>query len=177
LLIGAARRRNSADRVLAIFRLDALELEGRVADRLLPAHFFPRVGDLGADHRLQDSLLVSRVAPGEATLHAGMAAVRLAVFIGHHANELFAAHFRFERAADAAIRAGSDNRMLRLTDLDDALFVQSRRRAGLHASTARYALRTQEAFAHARRHAAIEAAACDGQRKGALHFFASAHAA
>src|SRR5215475_3172189 len=31
LLIGAARRRDAADRVLAVFRLDTLELGGRVA--------------------------------------------------------------------------------------------------------------------------------------------------
>ncbi len=34
--IGAARRRDAADRTLAVFRLNALELGGRVAERLVP---------------------------------------------------------------------------------------------------------------------------------------------
>src|SRR5215469_13352078 len=109
LLVGTARRGDAADRVLAVLRLDALELGGGVPDGLLPAHFLPLVGDLGADHRLQDAFLVGRVTPGEATLHAGMAAVCLAVLIRHHANEFFAAHLRLEGAADTAIGAGGDN--------------------------------------------------------------------
>ncbi|MCY1556177.1 hypothetical protein D9M68_929060 [compost metagenome] len=36
LLVGAARRGDGADRFTAIFGLDALELAGRVIDRLFP---------------------------------------------------------------------------------------------------------------------------------------------
>ena len=50
--VGAARRGDAADRVAAVLGLDALELAGGVGDRLVPAHFLPRVGDLLADHRL-----------------------------------------------------------------------------------------------------------------------------
>ena len=95
----------------AVFRLDALELGGGAADRLLPAHFAPRIGDLLADHRLEDALPVGGVAPGEAALDAGMAMVRLAVLVRHHAHDLVAAHFGLERAADAAIGAGRHHRM------------------------------------------------------------------
>src|SRR5271170_7403130 len=78
LLVGAARRRNAADRVLAILGLDALELGSGMRDRRLPRYFTPRLADLGADHRLEDALAVIGVTPGEAALDARMAAVRLA---------------------------------------------------------------------------------------------------
>ena len=61
------------------------------------------------------------VAPGEAALDAGMAVVGLAVLVRHHAHDFVAVHLRLERAADAAIGAGGDHRMLGLADLDDRL--------------------------------------------------------
>ena len=79
----------------------------------------PRIGDLLADHRLEDALLVGGVAPGEAALDAGMAAIGLAVLVRHHAHDLLAPHLGLEGAADAAIGAGGDHRMLGLADLDD----------------------------------------------------------
>ena len=127
LLIGAARRGDAADRALAVFRLDALEFGGRVGDRLVPRHLAPRVADPGADHRLEDAVLVGRVAPGEAALDAGVTAVRLAVLVGHHAHDLVAAHLGLERAADTAIGAGRDDRMLGLADLDDRFLGQASR--------------------------------------------------
>ena len=81
LLVGAARRGDAADRIAAVFRLDALELGRGVVDRLVPRHLAPRIGDLFADHRLGDAVLVGGVAPGEAALHAGMALVRLALLV------------------------------------------------------------------------------------------------
>ncbi len=146
-------------------------------DRLLPRHLAPGVADLGADHRLEDALAVIGVAPGEAALDAGMAAVRLAVLVRHHAHDLVAAHLGLERAADAAIGAGRDHRMLGRADVDDGFFVQRRGRASLHAGAARYAFRAEERFLHARRNHRAEAAAGDRQREGALHFLAGAHAA
>src|SRR5262249_39641845 len=110
-------------------------------------------------------------------LHTGVAAIRLAVLVRHHADEFFTAHFRLERAADAAIGAGGDNRVLGLADLDHLLLVQRRGRASLHAGAAGHAFGAEEAFLHARGHAAVETAAGDGQRKGALYLFAGAHAA
>ena len=46
LFVGAARGRNSTDRMLAVFRLDAFELGGGMTDRLVPGDFTPGVGDL-----------------------------------------------------------------------------------------------------------------------------------
>ena len=65
------------------------------------------------------------VAPGEAALDAGMAAIGLAVLVGDHAHQLLAAHLGLEAAADAAIGAGRHHRMLGLADLDDRLFSDS----------------------------------------------------
>ena len=119
--VGAARRGDAADRVAAVLRLDALELAGGVVDRLVPAHFLPRVGDLLADHRLGDAVLVRGVAPGEAALDAGVAVVGLAVLLRHHAHDFVALHLGLERAADAAVGAGGDDAVLGLAELDDRL--------------------------------------------------------
>src|SRR5690606_40285708 len=62
---------------------------------------------------LEDTLFVACIAVSEATLDAGVATVRLAVLVRHHAHQLVATHFRLERAADAAIGAGRDNGTLR----------------------------------------------------------------
>ena len=143
-LVGAARRGDAADRAAAVCRLDALELGGDAADRLVPGHFAPRIGDLLADHRLEDALAVVGVAPGEAALDAGMAAIGLAVLVGHHAHHFVAAHLRLEGAADAAIGAGRDHRMLGLADLDHRFLDQRRGRAGLHAGAAGDAFGAEE---------------------------------
>ena len=114
LFVGAARRSDAADRIAPVLRLDALELAGGVADGFFPGHFAPRIGDLGADHGLQNAILVRRVAPREAALHAGVAVVRLAVLVRHHADHFVALHLGFERAAHAAIGAGGDDAVLAL---------------------------------------------------------------
>ena len=145
---GAARRGDDADRILAGLGLDALELRGDALDRHVPGDLAPRVGDLLADHRLQDAVAVLGVAPGEAALDAGMAVVGLAVLPRHHAHDLVAAHLRLEVAADAAIGAGGDDRVLRLAHLDDGFLHQRGGRAGLHAGAAGDAFAGQERLVH-----------------------------
>src|SRR5258708_31760180 len=73
LLVGATRGGDAADRIVAVLALDAPHLRGGVTDRFVPAHLTPRIGDLRADHRCQDTVPVSRVAPGEAPLDARVA--------------------------------------------------------------------------------------------------------
>ena len=176
-LVGAARRRDAADGVAAVLGLDALELRGGVGDRLVPAHFLPRIGDVAADHRLDDTVRVGRVAPGEAALDAGVAVIGLAVLVGHHAHHLRAPHLGAERAAHAAIGAGRDHAALGLAVVDDRLFHQGGRGAGLHAGPARYALGVEEALLGAGGDHRGEAAAVHGQGERALDFLARAHAA
>ncbi|TPV98190.1 MAG: hypothetical protein USCAAHI_02356 [Beijerinckiaceae bacterium] len=177
LFVGAARRGDAADRIAAIFGLDALEFGSRVVEGLVPRHFAPGVADLLADHRIEDALLVGSVTPGEAALDAGMAVVRLAVLVGHHADEFLAPHFRLEAAADAAIGAGRYRRMFRLADVDHRLLDERRGRAGLDAGAAGNAFRLEEGLHLARRNAAPKAAPVDGEREGPLHFLAGANAA
>ena len=177
LLVGAARRGDAADGAAAVLVLDAAEFVGVWVKRLLPRHFAPRIGDLLADHRVEDAVLVGRIAVGEAALDAGMAAIGLAVLVGHHAHEFLALHFGLERAADAAIGAGRDHRMLGPAHLQHRLFAQRVGRAGLHAGAAGHAFRIDEVFRHAGGNAGLEAAAGDRQREGALHLLAGAHAA
>ena len=177
LLIGAARRRDDTDRILAGRRLDAPELGCDTTDRLLPRHFAPGIGDLLAHHRLEDAVLVVGIAPGEAALHAGMPVVRLAILPRHHAHHRVTLHLGLEVAADAAIGAGGDHRMLGLTKFDHRLLEQRPSRAGLHAGTAGYTLAGQERLAGACRDLGRKTTPLDGQREGVLRLLAGAHAA
>ena len=87
------------------------------------------------------------IAPGEAALYAGMPVVCLAVLPGHHADHRIALHLGLEVAADAAIGAGGDDGMFRLTQFDHRLLKQRSGRAGLHAGAAGDAFRGQEFLA------------------------------
>ena len=176
-LVGAAARRDAADRIAAVGRLDAAELAGGVAQGLVPAHLAPRVGDPVADHRPGQAVLVRRVAPGEAALDAAVALVGLAVLPRRHAHDLRALHLGLERAAHAAVGAGGDDAVLGLAEFDHRLLGQRRGRAGLHAGAAGDALALHERLVHARRDPRLEAAARDRQRERALHLLAGAHAA
>src|SRR5271156_5643520 len=108
-----------------------------MSDRLVPRYLAPGVGDFLPNHRVQDTVLVIGIAPGEAALDAGMAVIGLAVLPRHHADELVAAHLGLEAAPDAAIGAGGDDGMLGLADLDDGFLHQGRGRASLNAGAAR----------------------------------------
>src|SRR5579871_5834567 len=141
LFIGAARTRDAADGAAAVFLLDALEFGSRIGDRLVPAHFAPRIGDRFADHRLGDAFLMRRITPGEAALDARMPVIGLAVLVRRHPHHAIALKLCLERAADAAIGAGGDHGPLRRAVFDDALFHQRRGRAGLYASPAGHAFR------------------------------------
>ena len=149
----------------------------RMGQRLVPAHFAPRIGDARAYHRLGHALAMRGVAPGEAALDAAMAVIGLAVLVRDHAHQLRAAHLRLELAADAAIRAGGDHRVLRRADLDDLFLDQRGGRASLHAGAAGHALAGHETLVLAGGDARIEAAAVHRQREGALHFLTGTHAA
>ena len=93
--------------------LDRLQALGRRRDRLFPAHLAPVVVDRVANHRREDPVLVGRVPPGEASLHAGVPLVRPAVFVRHHPDELVASQLGLERAADAAVGARGEHGPLR----------------------------------------------------------------
>ena len=176
-LVGAARRRDAADRAAAIFGLDALEFRSRMADRFVPGHFLPGIADLGADHWLGDAVRMRGIPEGEAALDAGMPAIGLAVLVRHHAHDFRAFHFRAERAAHAAIGAGGDDAVVGLTLVDDRFFHQRRGRAGLHAGAAGHAFRIHEGLALAGRDHGRKSAPVDGQRKSTLGFLAGTHTA
>jgi hypothetical protein len=176
--IGAARGRNHTDRVPSVGVDQPLHPVRGKAHRLIPRYFLPRIVDVLADHRVQDAVLVAGIAISEATLHAGVATVGLAVLVGDHPHQFIAAHLGLEGTSNAAIGAGSDDRTLGRADLDDRLFLQCRGRACLHASAARHAIRRQRGIGfRAKGHAAVKATAFDGQREGALHLFAGTHTA
>ena len=142
-LVGAARRGDAADGAATVFCLDFLEASGGEGNRLVPRYDAPGLRDFLADHWIEHTVAMVGVAIGEAALDAAMAMIGLAVLPGNHAHDFLAAHFGLEGAADAAIGAGGDRRMLGLADLDDRLLLKRRRWAGLHAGAAGHAFRTQ----------------------------------
>ena len=174
-LVGAARRRDAADGFSAMLGLDGFEALGGVVDGLLPRHFAPRIVGGFADHRRGDALAMVGVAPREAALHAGMAVVRLAVLVRHHAHHLVALHFGAECAADAAVGAGGIDAAIRHAVFHHGFLHQRRRRTCLYACAARDAFRIEEGI-RAGGHLGGEAAAVDGEGEGALHFVAGAYA-
>ena len=144
LFIGAARRGDATDRVLAVFCLDAFEFGRRIGERFVPRDFAPWVRDLGADHRLQDPVPVGGVAIGEAPFNAGMAVIGLAVLVRNHADQLLAPHLGLEAAADTAIDASRDRRMFWLADLNQRLLGERGGWTGLDAGAAGNAFRLEE---------------------------------
>src|ERR1700733_7351913 len=174
--VRAARRGDSADRVTAVFGLDALEFAGGVLNGFVPSDFAPGIGEFGADHRLEDTIFVSRVAVGETALHAGVAVVGLAFLVGRHANDFVALQFGVERAAHAAIGAGGNHAALGVACLDDGFLQQGVGGAGLHAGAAGDALRFHERLV-ACGNGGSETATVDRESESPLYLFAGAHAA
>ena len=161
-LVRAARRGDATDGAATVFCLDLLKPSGGEGNRLVPRYDSPGLRDFLADHWIEHSVAVVGVAIGEAALDAAMAMIGLAVLPGNHAHDFLAAHFRLESAADAAIGAGGDRRMLGLAYLDDRPLLKRRRWASLNAGAAGHAFRLKERLAHASRDAAVETAAADG---------------
>jgi hypothetical protein len=73
--VGAARRRDAADGADTVASLDVLQPGGGEVDGFLPRDHLPLVGDGLADHRVQLTIGVAGVAPGETALHARVAFV------------------------------------------------------------------------------------------------------
>src|ERR1039457_1502995 len=78
LFVGAARRGNAANRILAVLGLDTLEFTRGVVDRLVPRYLAPWVADLFADHGLENTVFVFRIAIGETAFDAGVTGVGMA---------------------------------------------------------------------------------------------------
>src|SRR5690606_37563943 len=175
LLVGAAARRNAAERAGTVLDLDRIQLVGGVAERFFPAHLAPGLVDRLADHRVEDAVLAVRIAVSEAALDAGVAAVGLAVLPRHHAHQLLAAHFGAEGAADDAISDDGYDRPLRQAERAFGLFQQGRGTERLPAGSAAHTFARQEVvFGLAGADHRGVAAALDGKREGALDFVAGA---
>ena len=177
-LVGAAAGGDDADGPAAIGFLQAAHLGGGEAQRLVPADLFPGLVNRVADHRVQDAVLVGGIAIGKVTLHAGMTPIRLAVLVGHHAHQVVTVELRLEGTAHPAIGAGGHDRAFGRAEFNNGFLLQGARRAGLHAGAAADAIGRQEVITRGPGgHAAVKAPAFDGQREGALHLLAGAHAA
>src|SRR5690606_28054810 len=146
-------------------------------DGLVPADFLPRIIDGMADHGSGDAVLVGGITPGEPAFHASMALVGLAVLPGHHAHDLVALELGAEPTTHPTVCAGGDDRMLGLAPFDDGFFLQRGSGTGLDAGSAGDAVAFQEGLRLPCNNAGLEPPARRRERKGALHFFAGAHAA
>ena len=175
--IGATAGRDAAKGVAAIFFANPLQFGRGISKGLIPFDFAPRVADRFADHGLQDAFLMLGIAPSKAALDAAMTAIGFAVFIRNHTDQLFAAHFRAEGAANTAIGASRYDAAFRCADFDNFFLDQSCGRAGLHTGTARNAFRTQKIIAgKAGGYFRIPSSAFHRERKRALHFVTGADA-
>ncbi len=161
-LIGTPAGGNAADGADAVSVLDAAELGGDMSDRLFPGNLAPRLVHRTAHHGIENAVAVLGIAPGEATLDAGMAVVGLAFLPGHHAHEVLSAHFCAEGAANAAIGARRDDRAVRRALLDYRVFNQGRGRTCLDTSPAGDAFGREETLVLACRYLAGKAASVDG---------------
>ena len=161
----------------AVGGLQSLELAANVSERLIPTDHFPWISDIGADHRRSDAVRMAGVPDGEASLDAGVAVIRMAVLVRHHAHDLFALHFGAEAAADAAIGAGGGDAVFGLAFVDQRLFRQRGGGACLHAGAARNAFGVEETGVLAGSDLGLEATALDRQRKRALDLITRAYAA
>ena len=103
--------------------------------------------------------------------------IGLAILVRRHANDLVALHLGLEGTADTAVRAGCDNRMIRLAVIDDALLHERRGRACLHAGAAGDTFRAEEVLADTGGDFGVEAAALDGESKRALNLVTGTHTA
>ena len=148
-----------------------------MVDRLVPADLLPWVGDVFANHRLGDAVLVSGIAPSKTTFHTRVAFVGFAIFPRHHAHHRIAFHFGFEAATHAAVSASGDQAVLGLTQFNHRLFLQSGGRTSFHTSAAGHAFAVHEGLVLTGRDTAFKATARDGQRKRALGFFTRADTA
>ena len=177
LFVGAATRRNGANASASILGLNSFKALGGIVDRLVPRDFAPGVVDAIADHRCGDAVFVGRVAEGEAALNAGVALVCLAVFVGCHTHHLIALHLGFKGTANAAVGAGSGDRVFGFSCVDNAFFGECRGRADVHAGATRYAFRVHESVGLTGADLGLKATAVYGQCKGALNLFTGAYAA
>ena len=94
--VGATRRCNAADGFAAVLSLNFLEALRSKANRLIPAHFTPRVTRIFTNQRFHDAIAMRGVAPGKAAFDTAVAVIGLAVFVRRHAHDLFAFHLDLE---------------------------------------------------------------------------------
>ena len=177
LFVRAARRRDAADAVAAVGRLDSPEFARHPADRFVPRRFFPRIGGALPDERRRDPIRMRRVTKRETSLHAGMPVVGMTIPVWRHPYDRVAFDFGIERTADAAVRTRRRHHMRRRADLDQRLLGEGHGRACFDAGAARDALRLHERLVLAGGDLRLESAAFDGQRERALDLVAGAHAA
>src|ERR1035437_5710465 len=125
---------------------------------------------------MQLAVTMRGVAPGEPALHARVTLVGLAVLQGHHPYHLVTTKFGLERAADSAVGAGGEHRVLGHPRGDDRLLLQRRRGAGLPRGLGTPRPGRHERLARRRHHLRVKSPAGDGERERALYLGTRAHA-
>ncbi len=58
-----------------------------------PADFLPWIFNIGTNHGFGYTIFMGGITKGKASLNTGVTMIGLAIFIGHHANDLLAFHF------------------------------------------------------------------------------------
>src|SRR5690606_10030271 len=126
-----------------------------------PRDLAPRIGDLLANHRLDDAIRVRGVAVRKTAFHAGVALIRSSVAIRHHAHDGFVLDLRDQRATNAAVTTCRRDATLWSSHGDDRLLGQRSGRAGFDARTAGDAFGLEEGLVLACGNLRIEAPSLD----------------
>ena len=151
--VRTAAGHQTTDGVHAVTFLDIAESLGCIGEGFVPADLTPVIVDRFSDHWLGDAVGVGGVAPGKTAFDAGMAFIGLAVFPGHHADDLGALHLGFKATANATVGAGGGDVMTWLTQLDQRFLRQGGRGAGVDTGAAGHAFGLHEGFVLAGRDA------------------------
>ena len=136
LFVCAPARGNHTNRFFPVFFLQSTELVRRKGQCFVPADFAPWFVNRVTDHRVEDTILMGRIAIGKATFDAGMTTVCRSIFKRYHADQLIALQFGLERTTNTAIGTGCDNGSFGRAQFNDRFFNQGARWAGLDASAA-----------------------------------------
>ena len=173
--IGTPGRGDSADAESTMLFLNPAQAICCELDRFIPGDGLPLICDAIADHRFGDPVLVIGVTPGEASLNAGMTMICLAVFPGHHADNLLPFHFCFEGTTHSAVSACGDDTAIRHAMINHRFFHQSSCWARLYTGAAGNTF-TGEKVLCAGCDPGREPTSVNGERESTLDFFAGAYA-
>ena len=146
-----------------------------VRNSFFPGYFLPRIINAVSNHWYRNSIFVGSITEGKTTLHTGVSFIGLTVLIRSHAYHFIPFHLGLEGTANSTVGAGSDNRMLGFTSINDTFFCQSCCRARINTSSTRDTVRIHKGFILSCTHLRLKASAVNSQSEGTLRFLTGSY--